>query len=304
VELSGEAMDRARAREHHLVARNRNSSAADAQFEGVLHRTHQSVTQLRARLDAIERALDEGVTRMAPRANTPAAKRALQQFLLHKHKEVLAVLDDAKQSAGELATHMTGVGGQYAQPADSPAPSPSTAPSAGGDIGDTPGPHGGVQLVDHTTFKNDVPPMLPPDPSPPGPPPPGPPPDQPKLQGPIPKPFQDFTDYTVNGQPVPKPPAPQVTEEQLRQAIKNQTFEFREFVAWFNKTYGGNVSPGDLAARVASFQGSTIGTLASIAGWPEAIPGTVAGLLGMFASGWSLFSADPGTARIPDLGPP
>lgn len=272
-------------------------------LDTVLHSAHQNARHLLARLDDIEVALNEGVARMAPLMRTPAGVRTILRFLADKQRDILAVLADGKQATGEMATKMMAVGGQYAPPPQTPpapAPSPATSPSAGGDPGEPPpAPAGQVRAVD---FKTDGPGLLPPEPLP-QPPSPGPPPGQPQVHG-MPAPYEDFTRYTVNGQPVPRPPAPNVTPDQLRQAIINQTVEYREFVQWFNKTYGGNVSPGDLAARVAAFQGSTIGTLSSLAGWPEAIPGTIAGLLGMFASGWSLFSVDPGTARIPEPGPP
>lgn len=111
-ELSGASIDAARKREEALVAHNKAAAGTDVELEKVLHSAHQAQTQLQGRLDAIERALDEGVAR-AGNLKSPAAKRAFQQFLLDKHKQIVQVLQDAKQSSSDLASQMTGVGGQY-----------------------------------------------------------------------------------------------------------------------------------------------------------------------------------------------
>ncbi|MGE2818269.1 hypothetical protein ACQI5H_24480 [Mycobacterium heidelbergense] len=121
---------------------------------------------------------------------------------------------------------------------------------------------------------------------------------------PVPKPLHDFTQYQLHGQPIPNPPAPNVTADQLRQQIINQRFEFREYVQWFNKTYGGNVTPEELAAQVTGMQSTAVGTLASLAGLPATAPVTVSGVLGLLAQGWLLSTKELPQAQIPDLGPP
>jgi hypothetical protein len=100
---------------------------------------------------------------------------------------------------------------------------------------------GHIQLVDNTTEgKQPAPPLIPPaapaggSPAATG--------GGPSLQG-VPAPLQDFTKYQLHGQPIPNPPAPNVTADQLRQQIVNQRLDFRDYVRWFNQTYGGNVSP-------------------------------------------------------------
>ena len=55
--------------------------------------------------------------------------------------------------------------------------------------------------------------------------PPPPPPDRPRLTG-APGPLQDFTDYRLNGQPIPNPPAENVTAEDLRLRLLQQRHLF------------------------------------------------------------------------------
>ncbi len=116
-ELSGDAMDAARKREEALMVRNQSASSTDGQLESTLHSAYQARSQLGSRLDAIERALDEGVSR-AGNLKSPAAKRAFQQFLLDKHNQIIKVVEDGKQSSSVLASQLAGVGGLY-QPASS-----------------------------------------------------------------------------------------------------------------------------------------------------------------------------------------
>lgn len=146
-ELSGASIDAARKREDALVARNKAAASTDVELENVLHSAHQTQAQLGQRLDRIERALDEGVSR-AGNLKSPAAKRAFQQFLLAKHKEIVQVLQDGKQSASDLASQMTGVGGQY-QPVSGEDPddwfhSPVWMPPVHDPAGDRAGPGDGA----------------------------------------------------------------------------------------------------------------------------------------------------------------
>jgi hypothetical protein len=207
---------------------------------------------------------------IAPTTGNPAGMKMLVSTMDDQMSDMQRQIEATKAQNQTLATRFQQQAADYQ--------SLGTSPTA---------PGGGIQAVDYKTAP--PPPAPPPIPAPSG----------------LPGPLQDYLQYQVQGKPIPNPPARNVTADQLRQEIINQTNEYHRFVDWFNKKYGGNVSPGDLAARVAAFQGSTISTLATIPGWPEAIPGTLAGVLGMFASGWSLFSAEPPTAQIPvPEGPP
>jgi uncharacterized Fe-S radical SAM superfamily protein PflX len=75
-------------------------------------------------------------------------------------------------------------------------------------------------------------------------------------------------------------------------------------VQWFNQTYGGNVSPQQLAAEITAMQSTGAGTIASIGGWPATAPLTVTGVLALLAEGWVLSTQHLPEAQIPDRGPP
>lgn len=124
-------MDAAREREEALVLRNLAAARADTELETVLHDAHRSADQLQQRLDAIGRALDEGVDRAAATTTTNAGKRAFAQFLLDKNRQILQVLDAAKQSASDLTSRMSAIGGYQPLPGG-----PKDAPAVPLDAGD------------------------------------------------------------------------------------------------------------------------------------------------------------------------
>ncbi|GAT07601.1 DUF4226 domain-containing protein [Mycolicibacterium novocastrense] len=111
---SGAGIAAAQRREALLAARNATSADADAQLQTLLRGAHETATQYRHRLDAIERAIDEAVARHAGMKLTPAAAREFQRFLLAKHKDILSVLEDAKQSDAALQSQMAALEATYA----------------------------------------------------------------------------------------------------------------------------------------------------------------------------------------------
>jgi len=147
----------------------------------------------------------------------------------------------------------------------------------------------GIQAVDYKT----APPSAPPPPAP------GPPPAP--LQG-APDPLRDFTQDQLQGRPVPNPPAPQVSADELRLRLMQQRIDYNDFVEWFNKTYGGTTSPEAMLEKIATFDGATLVLGGSLVTLPEGIPGTVAAAIGWLISGYDLATADPGTAHVPELG--
>lgn len=148
----------------------------------------------------------------------------------------------------------------------------------------------GIQAVDYKT----APPLGPPPPAP-GPPPP-------PLQN-VPGPLQDFTKYQLNGQPIPNPPAPQVTADELRLKLMQQRIDYNDFVKWFNEKYGGHTSPEEMLTKIGTFEGATATLGGSLMALPEGIPLTIGAAILWLVSGYDLATADPGTARIPELGP-
>ena len=128
------------------------------------------------------------------------------------------------------------------------------------------------------------------------------PPDRPRLTG-APGPLQDFTDHQLNGQPIPNPPAENVTAEDLRLRLFQQRIDYNDFVKWFNDKYGGTTTPEEMLTKIAVFEGSSVTLAGSLAALPEGIPLTVGAAIVWLASGYDLAMADPGTARIPEMGP-
>lgn len=130
VEVSGAAMGAARGREDALVARHRAAARTDGELETVLDDAHRSAGQLKGRLDAIGRALDEGVSRSATTTSTNVGKRAFSQFLLDKHRQILQLLDEAKESSSGLTTRMAAING-YQPLSGGPKDAPATPLKSG-----------------------------------------------------------------------------------------------------------------------------------------------------------------------------
>nr|WP_245850302.1 hypothetical protein [Mycobacterium angelicum] len=115
----------------------------------------------------------------------------------------------------------------------------------------------------------------------------------------MPKPLQDFTDYQLHDRPIPDPPAPNVTADQLRLALIRQNIDYDKFVAWFNKTHGGNVDGAELLQRMGGFEAALIGAALSPSGGPLAMGAAGIGLL---IAGYRLAVAEPGDGHIPVSG--
>lgn len=167
-----------------------------------------------------------------------------------------------------------------------------------GDLGFGPGHKGsGAELVDFD--RNQPPPFAPWD-TPDGKPPPGAVGEPPKPPtGPptgLPKPLQDFIDYQLKDHPIPNPPAPNVTADQLRLALIQQHIDYDKFVAWFNKVNAANVDQAELLQRIGAFDAAAVGTAASPAGGPTAM---VPAVIGLLIAGYRLADVNPGGPQIP-----
>ncbi len=157
----------------------------------------------------------------------------------------------------------------------------------------------GVKLVDFDKNGPQPPPFAPWD-TPDGKPPPGAAGEPPKPPtGPptgLPKPLQDFFDYQLKDHPIPNPPAPNVTADQLRLALIQQHVDYDKFVAWFNKVNAGNVDQAELLQRIGAFDAAALGTAASPAGGPTAM---VPAIIGLLIAGYRLADVNPGGPQIP-----
>lgn len=120
----------------------------------------------------------------------------------------------------------------------------------------------------------------------------------------VPKPLDDFTRYQLNDHLIPNPSAPNVSATELRLALLQQRIEYDKFVAWFNTTYGGNVSQAELLQRIAAFDAAAMGVATSLPLLPEGAPVTASAVIGLLISGYRLAVADPGYAHIPVPGQP
>lgn len=136
---SGEGIAEAQQREEILAGRNTTAAGADAQLQTLLRTAHTTAAQYAQRLDGIDKAVNEAVARQASMAlDTAAGARQFQQFLAAKHREILAVLDDAQQSNSELQTQVQALSGHYDFPADTPTIDPNQPLPPNG-VTETPG---------------------------------------------------------------------------------------------------------------------------------------------------------------------
>lgn len=122
MEESGAGVSAAQHREAILAAHNRTSAGADAQLQTLLRRAHAESVHHTRRLDVIERSIDEAVARQSSLAlDTPAGARQFQHFLLQKHREILAVVDDARSSDAQLQSQVQALSTGYTVATDYPA---------------------------------------------------------------------------------------------------------------------------------------------------------------------------------------
>lgn len=128
---SGESIDAAQQREAVLAGRNATAAGTDVALQSLLTKAHQTATDLTGRLDRIEDALNEGVARQASVVKTSLGARQFQRFLADKHRQILQVMDDARQSGSELHGQMQALSSGYTFPADyttTPVSPPPAAP--------------------------------------------------------------------------------------------------------------------------------------------------------------------------------
>lgn len=130
---SGAGASRAQQREDVLVGRSTTAARTDAQLQTLLGSAHDTATRYAQRLDTIDKAINEAVSRQSSMAlDTAAGARQFQRFLAGKHGEILAVLDEARQSNSALQTRVQALSGNYLFPGMhvDPKPPPPVQPQA------------------------------------------------------------------------------------------------------------------------------------------------------------------------------
>jgi hypothetical protein len=85
--------------------------------------------------------------------------------------------------------------------------------------------------------------------------------------------------------------------------IACQRIDYQDFARWFDKTYGGTTSKEDMIGRIAAFTVASTTLGGNLATLPASLPGLPSTGLGWLVSLYTLTTADPGTAHVPELGP-
>ena len=254
------------------------ASRTDSQLHAHLTQAAAITRAGAAQLDTVEQRTTATV-QAGRTAKTAAAQRAVLTALKQHVDDAQQIVHTAQQQADELAGQTKAL--TYGN---------SREPRQSGPDDQIVGPRDGITAQNVDNIKEG--PELPPPP----------PPDRPRLTG-APGPLQDFTDYQLNGQPIPNPPAENVTAEDLRLRLLQQRIDYNDFVKWFNDKHGGTTTPEEMLTKIAVFEGSSVTLAGSLAALPEGIPLTVGAAILWLASGYDLAMADPGTARIPEMGP-
>lgn len=141
--------------------------------------------------------------------------------------------------------------------------------------------HDGV--IQAAGFKQDRPPILPPDPGPEAA--PTSPPVlhgyDPRIAG-LPEPLREYVSDQLQGKPLPKPPLTPVTEEQLRERLRTQQEILDLKLAEFERKYGVHCSESEIYTKIAGVlaTGAAMG-----AGAPAVVtpPGAIAEIGGIIS---------------------
>ena len=108
----GAGMDAARQRETVLVGRSSAAAEADARLQSILRSAHEASVRHAQRLGVIERAVNDAVSQQSSLdLDTTAGVVAFQRFLLAKHKEILAVVEDARSADVALEAQVRALSG-------------------------------------------------------------------------------------------------------------------------------------------------------------------------------------------------
>ncbi|WP_156686272.1 DUF4226 domain-containing protein [Mycobacterium sp. Marseille-P9652] len=115
-ERAGPSIDAVRARQAQLARRHDAITDADRVLADVLTTAHAAMRESLGRLEAIGEDIENAVANQADLAlDTPSGAREFQRFLLAKHREISAVLAEARELGREKRTVLDGLRTQYGQ---------------------------------------------------------------------------------------------------------------------------------------------------------------------------------------------
>ncbi|OCB59156.1 hypothetical protein A5722_05230 [Mycobacterium vulneris] len=221
----------------------------------------------RAALTAITEAEADGF-RVAENLRVTDARRYDIATIVDRNRALAEHADNIQWNAGQLLATDTLVGQRLTDKA--------TELDSAQFEGD-----GQDAVIQAAGFKQDSPPILPPDPGPEAAP-AGPPVlhgYDPRIAG-LPEPLREYVSDQLQGKPLPKPPLTPVTEEQLRERLRTQQEILDLKLAEFQRKYGVSCSESEIYTKIAGVlaTGAAMG-----AGAPTAVtpPGFIAELGGI-----------------------
>ena len=93
---SGAGHDAAQKRRAVLAAHNAATVSADAELHALLSSAHEAAVQYGRRLDNIEHAINDAVSRQSELGiDTPAGAAQFRRFLHGQHRDILAIVEEA-----------------------------------------------------------------------------------------------------------------------------------------------------------------------------------------------------------------
>lgn len=118
---SGPSLTALQAAEAALSARQNAAADADRVLGDALRSAHAATITARRRLDAIAAELDDCARRRVEfAADTPLGAHEFQRFLVAKHRELIAIVTEARGDDGAKRARLESLLPQYPGPANAP----------------------------------------------------------------------------------------------------------------------------------------------------------------------------------------
>lgn len=119
-EQTGPSVTAMQARAAGLAARRSAAAESDDELARLVADAHASAVAGRARLDAIEREIEQAVAQQSALAlDTAAGGLEFQRFLLAKHREIIGIVTDATEKGRTHRATLVALTARYSSP-DSP----------------------------------------------------------------------------------------------------------------------------------------------------------------------------------------
>lgn len=113
-EQSGQSIDALQSRSTALGGRHTDVAEADVLLADAVSSAHRIAVGALAALDRIEQDIESAVAEPAAFAiDTPAGARQLQRFLLAKHREIIAVVTEARAQVEAKTVAVQELQGSY-----------------------------------------------------------------------------------------------------------------------------------------------------------------------------------------------